>query len=46
VTKNAVEVGTATVAVELGRVQPTGKSPMAALDWSRGARLTADEHFA
>jgi methionyl-tRNA formyltransferase len=36
-TKNEVLVGTATHAVALGTVQPVGKKPMAAADWSRGA---------
>ena len=34
-----VRVGTATHPVLLGQVQPPGKKPMAALDWTRGARL-------
>lgn len=38
VRKRAVLVGTATTAVELSRVQPPGKKPMAATDWARGAR--------
>ena len=37
VTKRFVRVGTATAALELGRVQPPGKKPMAAADWARGA---------
>jgi methionyl-tRNA formyltransferase len=34
-----VLAGTATVAVELGSVQPEGKPPMAADAWARGVRL-------
>mgnify|MGYP001273109224 CR=1 FL=1 len=37
--KNTVRVGTATVPVLLGTVQPPGKKPMNAADWARGARL-------
>ena len=36
VTKRFVRVGTATVSLELGRVQPQGKRPMPAADWARG----------
>lgn len=43
VTKNTVRVGTATVPVVLGTVQPAGKKPMAAGDWARGVRLRPDE---
>jgi methionyl-tRNA formyltransferase len=43
VSKKFVRVGTATVPVALGRVQPSGKKPMAALDWARGVRPAADE---
>ena len=39
---SSVRVGTATVPVVLGEVQPAGKRRMAATDWARGARL-ADE---
>ena len=39
VTKRTVHVGTATHAVELGLVQPTGKQPMPAADWARGIRV-------
>ncbi|WNI14626.1 methionyl-tRNA formyltransferase [Actinacidiphila sp. ITFR-21] len=38
VTKNAVHVGTGSHAVRLGHVQPQGKRPMPAPDWSRGTR--------
>ncbi|MDQ1718727.1 MAG: methionyl-tRNA formyltransferase [Pseudonocardiales bacterium] len=43
VSKKSVLVGTATVPVELGRVQPPGKTSMAASDWARGARLTTGD---
>jgi methionyl-tRNA formyltransferase len=42
----SVWVGTATTAVALSTVQPEGKSSMPAVDWARGARLTAAEAFA
>jgi methionyl-tRNA formyltransferase len=41
--KNAVVVGTGTVAVRLGDVQAVGKRPMAAADWARGLRLAGGE---
>ncbi|BBY61319.1 methionyl-tRNA formyltransferase [Mycolicibacterium sarraceniae] len=34
-----VRVGTGTVPIVLGAVQPPGKKPMTAADWARGARL-------
>jgi methionyl-tRNA formyltransferase len=37
--KHEVLVGTATQAVRLGEVIPTGKRTMTAADWARGARL-------
>jgi methionyl-tRNA formyltransferase len=40
VTKNAVEVGTATHAVGLRMVQPAGKGWTPATDWARGLRET------
>jgi methionyl-tRNA formyltransferase len=43
--KNAVVVGTGTVAVRLGDVQAVGKRPMAAADWARGLRLAGGEVF-
>ena len=43
VTKNTVRVGTASVPVVLGTVQPGGKKPMPAGDWARGVRPAADE---
>jgi methionyl-tRNA formyltransferase len=36
--RGAVYVGTGTVPVRLGDVQPPGKRPMAAADWARGLR--------
>jgi methionyl-tRNA formyltransferase len=44
--KNAVVVGTGTVAVRLGEVQAVGKRPMAAADWARGLRLAGGESLA
>ena len=37
--RTGVRAGTATRPVLLGQVQPPGKKPMTALDWTRGARL-------
>ena len=37
--RTGVQVGTGTQPVLLGQVQPPGKKPMNALDWTRGARL-------
>jgi methionyl-tRNA formyltransferase len=45
VTRRDVLVGTATVPVRLGRVQPAGKRIMSAGDWARGARLTSEDSF-
>ncbi|APT92470.1 methionyl-tRNA formyltransferase [Corynebacterium phocae] len=39
-TKSALFVGTGSVAVELGKIQPPGKKMMAAADWARGALKT------
>ncbi|MCA1823372.1 MAG: methionyl-tRNA formyltransferase [Mycobacteriales bacterium] len=39
----ALLVGTATSPVALSTVQPPGRAAMPAVDWARGARLTADE---
>jgi methionyl-tRNA formyltransferase len=41
--KNSVAVGTATVEVELGQVQPPGKRMMSAADWARGAHLSDED---
>jgi methionyl-tRNA formyltransferase len=41
VDRTGVRVGTGSVPVLLGQVQPPGKKPMAAADWARGARLDA-----
>ncbi|MEI8056015.1 MAG: methionyl-tRNA formyltransferase [Actinomycetes bacterium] len=43
VEKSRVLVGTATAAVVLGDVRPSGKKSMAAADWARGARPVASE---
>ena len=43
VDKRRVLVGTGSVAVQLGDVQPQGKGRMAAADWARGVRLTSGE---
>jgi methionyl-tRNA formyltransferase len=42
VEKSRVLVGTGSIPVQLGQVQPPGKKPMAAADWLRGARLGDD----
>lgn len=42
VDRSGVRVGTGSVPVLLGRVQPPGKKPMAAGDWARGARLDTE----
>jgi methionyl-tRNA formyltransferase len=39
--RNAVYVGTGTVPVRLGDVQPPGKRQMPAADWARGLRIAA-----
>lgn len=41
VDRRHVWVGTGSVAVRLGQVQPPGRKPMNAADWARGARLDA-----
>ncbi len=46
VEKRYVLVGTASGAVRLGDVQPTGRRPMPAADWARGVRVTAGERLA
>ena len=45
VERSGVSVGTATVEVELGLVQPPGKRPMPSADWARGARIRPDERL-
>jgi methionyl-tRNA formyltransferase len=45
VTKAAVHVGTGTLPVRLGMVQPRGKKAMAAADWARGTRTVAGERL-
>jgi methionyl-tRNA formyltransferase len=42
VDKRGVRVGTASLPVLLGDIQPPGKKPMPAADWARGARLDAN----
>lgn len=39
VDRSGVRVGTASLPVLLGEIQPPGKKPMKAADWARGARL-------
>ncbi len=43
--RSGVSVGTATVEVELGQVQPPGKRAMPAAAWARGARIAAGERL-
>jgi methionyl-tRNA formyltransferase len=43
VSKAGVAVGTGSIDLELGLVQPPGKRPMAAADWARGARIEDGE---
>jgi methionyl-tRNA formyltransferase len=45
VEKARVLVGTGSVPVTLGWVQPPGRRPMPAADWARGLRLDAGERF-
>ena len=40
-----VRVGTGSHAIVLGRLQPAGRSEMAASDWARGVRLRPDDRF-
>jgi methionyl-tRNA formyltransferase len=42
-TKSSVTVGTGSKPLDLVTVQPQGKKPMAAADWSRGVRVTPDD---
>lgn len=42
-TKSNVEVGTGSKVLKLATVQPQGKKPMAAADWARGVRITAED---
>jgi methionyl-tRNA formyltransferase len=44
-TKDSVLVGTATSAVALGEVRASGKRPMPAADWARGARPAPDDRL-
>ena len=43
--RDRVLVGTGSTDVSLGKVRPEGKAAMSAVDWVRGLRLDADEHF-
>jgi len=45
VDRHRVLAGTATSAVELGSVQPSGRRPVAAADWTRGVRPAAGERL-
>jgi methionyl-tRNA formyltransferase len=45
VDRNAVYVGTGTVPVRLGDVQPQGKRRMPAADWARGLRVSSGLRF-
>jgi methionyl-tRNA formyltransferase len=45
VDRSGVAVGTPTVELELGLVQPPGRRPMPSADWARGARLLAGERL-
>ena len=45
ITRSDVCVGTATVDLQLGLVQPPGKRPMSAADWARGARIEPGERL-
>jgi methionyl-tRNA formyltransferase len=42
-TKSSVTIGTGSKPLDLVTVQPQGKKPMAAADWSRGVRVTPDD---
>jgi methionyl-tRNA formyltransferase len=44
--RSGVAVGTGSIAVDLVEVQPSGKRPMSAADWARGARIATGERFA
>jgi methionyl-tRNA formyltransferase len=44
-TKSSVAVGTGSKVLELVTVQPQGKKPMAAADWARGVRITAEDRL-
>ncbi|MEP7369903.1 MAG: methionyl-tRNA formyltransferase [Dermatophilaceae bacterium] len=46
VTRRAVDVGTGSGVVRLGRVQPHAKKPMSAPDWARGVRIELGERLA
>jgi len=44
-TKSSVTVGTDSLPLDLVTVQPQGKKPMAAADWARGVRITAEDRL-
>lgn len=44
-TRREVQVGTATGAVTLGTVRPSGRAAMPAADWARGARIETGERL-
>ena len=44
--RSDVVVGTASLDLQLGLVQPPGKRPMSAADWARGARIEPGERLA
>lgn len=46
VSRRDVVIGTGTVAVRLGDVQPSGKRLMPAADWARGTRLASGDRLA
>ena len=43
--RSGIAVGTGTVELELGTVQPPGRRAVPAADWARGARLEPGERF-
>ncbi|MFC0623895.1 methionyl-tRNA formyltransferase [Kribbella deserti] len=44
-TKSSVLAGTGSHPIELVTVQPQGKKPMAAADWARGVRVSAEDRL-
>ena len=42
VDRRDVWIGTGSIPVRLGKIQPPGKKPMSAADWARGARLDSE----
>ncbi|MDT4917575.1 MAG: methionyl-tRNA formyltransferase [Pseudonocardiales bacterium] len=45
VDRSGAAVGTGTISVDLVEVQPSGKRPMPAVDWARGARIADGERL-